>query len=237
MVSLLGGRIKDREYAGGNVLLVRVALNSQLDFMAGQYVKLTLQTTSLSGAERSRFLSMASAPCDSRNIVFAFDISGSGFKKAILSSGIGMPVNVEGPRGKFVLRSRKSLPAVFISDRIGITPIRSIIEDATRRGLGHRICLFHHQSKEEENSMYSDILDFAKVNRKISAMWLGNVDRDGIIDCDETCGLLRNTLGKDFSRSAFYISGYPMNVVSIRSRLLDLDIPPERITMESFAGY
>ena len=66
---------------------------------------------------------------------------------------------------------------------------------------------------------------------------MGHVDQDGIIYLDETCNDIREALGKAFMKSAYYISGYPMNVVSIRNRLFELGIPPERVKMESFAGY
>ncbi|AKA48177.1 hypothetical protein IX51_02635 [uncultured archaeon] len=237
MVKLLTGTIRVRQATNQKILLFEVKLNRPFDFKAGQYVKLTLPEEKRRHEEDYRFLSMASSPANRRLLKFAVTLRGSQFKKRIMSAGDSLSVLVEGPRGRFTLHPDPSLPAVFITDRIGITPARSIIEDATVKGLRHRIYIFHSDNFPEENCLYKDAVEFSRQNGNINVIPMIQQDDSAEIECESTCNYVMNRLGGDFLNSVFYVSGIPANAVSVRNWLLDSGVNPDNIRIESFAGY
>ncbi|MFB1487086.1 MULTISPECIES: 2Fe-2S iron-sulfur cluster-binding protein [unclassified Thiocapsa] len=108
-----------------------VSLNLQtprtqtLRFMSGQRVRLTLE----GGA--SRELSIASCPCNARNLWFHIRRGADAFSDAVFKPlRPGHLITVEGPYGRFVLTEDAPEPAVFIAFGDGIAPVKSLIEHA-----------------------------------------------------------------------------------------------------------
>ena len=56
---------------------------------------------------------------------------------------IGTEVTLDAPYGDYTLHKTTSTPAVFIIGGIGVTPVRSMISQATHDKAGHKITLLH----------------------------------------------------------------------------------------------
>jgi len=121
-------KVKSVELLSGNVLLLHLQTprSQRLRFLAGQRV--TLRVGSAYTAE----LSIASCPCDDRNILFHLHyFSGNLFSEFVFNRlKAGDEVEVEGPQGEFILHEKSERALYFIAFDGGFAPIKSLIEHA-----------------------------------------------------------------------------------------------------------
>jgi CDP-4-dehydro-6-deoxyglucose reductase len=108
------------------ILHLQTPRTKTLRFFAGQMVTLILE----SGDTGDYFI--ASCPCDGRNLEFhIYQSADNAFTKSIFQSlKIGQSVNIEGPKGDFVLQENSTRPALFIAYSFGFAPIKSLLEHA-----------------------------------------------------------------------------------------------------------
>ena len=108
------------------LLHLQTPRSNRLRFLAGQSVALGLP----GGASAS--YPVASCPCDDRNLQFHVSRrAGDAFAARVFGDlGAADTVQIEGPRGSFVLDEESSRPLVFIAGETGFAPIKSLIEHA-----------------------------------------------------------------------------------------------------------
>jgi CDP-4-dehydro-6-deoxyglucose reductase len=124
----IDARVKSVSPLGDDVRLLHLQTprSNRLRFLAGQSVSLSLAE----GISAS--LSIASCPCDDRNLQFHVRRhAGDTFAERVFGGLQGVEsVRVEGPRGTFVLNEDSHRPLVFIAGESGFAPIKSLIEHA-----------------------------------------------------------------------------------------------------------
>ncbi|MCF7985763.1 MAG: 2Fe-2S iron-sulfur cluster binding domain-containing protein [Thiohalocapsa sp.] len=107
------------------LLHVQTPRTQTLRFMAGQRVRLTLET----GA--SAELPIASCPCNGRNLLFSVRRGEDAFSRDLFEQASARQmIGLIGPYGDFVLHEDATEPAVFIALGDGIAPVKSLIEHA-----------------------------------------------------------------------------------------------------------
>ena len=111
---------------------------SRLRFMAGQYVTLLL------GKSLSAEFSIASCPCDDRNLHFHVRrMPGNLFSDYVFNQlKKNDAVDVEGPQGEFILQEKSPRPLYFIAFDTGFAPIKSLIEHAMSLDTAEAIHLY-----------------------------------------------------------------------------------------------
>jgi hypothetical protein len=65
------------------------------------------------------------------------------FKRSLKKVPLATEVKIGSTAGSFTLHKNLAKPAVFIAGRIGITPFFSIVRQANRDRLLHKLCLFY----------------------------------------------------------------------------------------------
>lgn len=113
------------------------------------------------------------------------------FKRVLKVMPVGAAVQAEGPAGDLTLHRDPARTAVFLSGGIGITPFQSIVVDAVKEHLAHRIfCsirtggqrdvafLAELQTLEKENPNYKLIASMTEME-KPHRPWQGET---GMID-------------------------------------------------------
>jgi CDP-4-dehydro-6-deoxyglucose reductase len=117
-------RVRKQIPLGEDALLLQVQTprSNTLRFMAGQHVRLT------SDSGTSTELSVASCPCDARNLQFL--LRRDSCAAVIDESQADAVLTIEGPYGDFLLQEESISPAVFLSVGDGIAPIKSMVEHA-----------------------------------------------------------------------------------------------------------
>ena len=119
------------------IVQLRFPPGVRVKFKAGQYLEVILAD----GARRS--FSMANAPQQSDLAVLHVRVIPNGrFSAEVLSTlTAGATLRVELPTGDFWLRDSEK-PAVFVASGTGFAPIKSMIEDAFKRGLRREMLLY-----------------------------------------------------------------------------------------------
>ena len=115
----------------------------RLRFLAGQSVTLGLAGSGRGDDIRST-LPVASCPCDDRNLhFFVARNNDDAFARQVFDGVLkpGMPVNLWGPLGEFVLAEGER-PLVFAACDLGFGPVKSLIEHALARDEVPSITLF-----------------------------------------------------------------------------------------------
>ncbi len=104
----------------------------------------------------TRSFSIASAPFE-EDLVFATRMRDTAFKRILKSLRLGSEVRISGAFGSFTLHTDASRPAVFLVGGIGITPFRSIILDATRSKLAHKMYLLYSNRRPEDAAFLDEL--------------------------------------------------------------------------------
>lgn len=150
------GRVQRMERLGPELMRLFIALppGKVLNYQAGQYINIILDD----GSKRS--FSFAKAPPDPAQPVPAADdgiielhvrrVEGGRFTTHVFEHmRVGDTVDFEGPIGRFTLRDSER-PILMIAGATGFAPIKSILEDAFRRGVRRPIQLYWGARTEED---------------------------------------------------------------------------------------
>lgn len=202
-------------------------------FVAGQFIEMSLVESS--PADPFRSFSIASAPSES-HVMIATRLRDSAFKQALRSMKPGLDLPIEGPYGRFTLRENDGLSKVLIAGGIGVTPFRSMIVEASRRGMRSPILLVHANRDlagipfAHEMGRLSDTnpeFRFVPTLTRPSESWSGET---GYVDI----AMLSRYV--DIENAEFYVSGPPAMVQSA-IEMLSIATTKDRIFSEAFEGY
>ena len=207
---------------------------AEFDFQSGQYVRLKVP-----GTEQWRSYSIASAPRDLPRLEFLVRIIPAGAMSQYLRTRarVGDLLELEGPRGAFVLRPRRAAH-LFVAGGTGLAPILSLL-DATRRQPGPRApSLLSFGCSSAEDFFYRDELE-------IRQWWMPElrVRMSGGLSANTASGLLRGNpvdaiAAGDIggAESDAYLCGPPLMIEAARRRLAELGVNPARIYAERFVA-
>jgi ferredoxin-NADP reductase len=135
------------------------ANGADFEFRAGQHADFVFMHPGLGNeSDNSRTFSLASSPRDKGPIMIAMRMRKTDFKTSLMAAALGTKFIVSRPSGSFTLHGDISRPAVFLAGGIGITPIRSIIQQATQDRLPHKLYLFY-SNREADDSAFIDELE------------------------------------------------------------------------------
>lgn len=209
------------------------------EFKAGQYCDMTLiDPHGTDNKDNVRTFSLAYAPYEN-DLVTATRMSDSAFKNVLKDLPDGAEVTFDAPYGDFTLHETETTPAVFIIGGIGITPVRSMIAQATHNELSHKITLLYSNKTPEDAPFTSDLESFAKENPHFTFVpVMTDIDPDewsgesGFIDAD----MLRRHVS-DISAPIYYLCGPPDMVQDMRQMLVETGANEDNIRTEEFSGY
>jgi ferredoxin-NADP reductase len=212
------------------------------EFTAGQFLTVTLPEPLYTDEKGNRrTFSIASPPQDAGRLLVATRLTGSALKRSLAEAPIGAPLSLFGPSGCFTLHEDPGTPAVFVAGGIGITPFRSILNDAAARGLPHAITLVYSNRNPEGAAFYTELLELAKRLPNLRFLptmtqaegsvppWTG--ERRYV-----SAALLREVIG-DMAASIFYLAGPPGLVAAVTKAALEAGADPAHVRSEEFEGY
>jgi Na+-transporting NADH:ubiquinone oxidoreductase subunit NqrF len=84
----------------------------------------------------TRSFSLACAPFED-DLIITTRMRDTAFKHSLKLIDLGTELDLEAPWGELTLHKDTSIPAVFLTGGIGITPVRSIVLQATHDKLAH----------------------------------------------------------------------------------------------------
>ena len=208
-------------------------------FKAGQFGDITLMNPPETDEEGNvRGFSLANAPYE-KDLMIATRMRDTAFKRVLKIFPFGSEVKLDAPYGSFVLHKTSTTPAVFLTGGIGITPVRSIIAQATHDKLPHKITLFYSNKTPQDTAFLTDLESFAKENphftfvpvmtRATPENWKG-----------ESGHITKDMLMKyvpDIASPIYYLSGPASMVATMRQILTEAQVNEDNIRTEEFSGY
>lgn len=206
-------------------------------FRAGQFGDFTLINPSETDEEgNTRGFSLSHAPFET-DLMIATRLRDTAFKRVLRNLPLGTELKLDAPYGNFVLHKTETTPAVFLTGGIGITPVRSIIAQATRDKLPHKITLFYSNKTPSDTAFLSDLQSFAKENPHFT--FVPVMTRDETWQ-GEKGHITKDTLIKyvpDLATPIYYLSGPASMVATMRQILTDAQVNEDNIRTEEFSGY
>jgi NAD(P)H-flavin reductase/ferredoxin len=131
-----------------DVMQVELTLEGEhtMAFEAGQYVNVVLPD----GARRSYSFTEPSGVV-SRIRLHIRRVPGGRFSRQVFDSmRVGDRLTIEGPLGEFVLHEPSDKPLIFVAGATGFAPVKSLLEEAFRRGIGRPLYLYWGARKRRD---------------------------------------------------------------------------------------
>jgi ferredoxin-NADP reductase len=228
-----------REVAKGTLLVMFDLAGRQVDFKPGQYFWVTLLDPAYED-ERGprRHFSVVSSPNDHGELGFCTRLRDSAFKRSLVELPIGAEVEVEEPKGSFLLPEETDQRYVFIAGGIGITVFRCMLRYIAEEQLPHRVTLVYSNRDRESAAFLDELLELERDNANFELVltmtddlsWNGESRQ---IDAE----LLRAHLGDALESSTYLVAGPPAMVDGILSTLDAAGVPERQVRPDRFSGY
>lgn len=222
--------IQKREIAEGTMEFV-LEKPPGFEYRAGQFGDLVLpDSDEINESNNKHGFSFASAPFED-TLRMATRLRDTPFKRAARKVPDGTMVKLLALWGDFTLHKNEAIPAVFVIGGIGITPVRSIIAQATHDRTGHKITLIYASRTPAQAAYTADLERYAAENKNFTFVPV-YTSIQGHVNAD----VIRKYV-PDLAAPRFYLSGPEGMVKAMRSLLIELGADEDNIRTEEFEGY
>ena len=227
-----------REVAKGTLLVIFDLLGAEVDFRAGQYFWVTLLDPPYDDEKGPRrHISVVTSPNERGVLGLCTRLRDSAFKRSLAELPVGTEVDVEEPKGNFLLPKDTERPYVFIAGGIGITVFRCMLTYIAEEHLPHRVTLIYSNRDRDSAAFLDELAGLEqKENLRVVLTMTDDPEWDGesrMIGAD----LLHEHLGSDLGSFAYLVAGPPPMVKGVEETLRNVGVPEESIHADSFSGY
>lgn len=232
-------KLVGRETIADGTMEFRFSKPAGFEFRAGQWTDFGLIDPPETDAEGNvRGFSLVQAPFEP-DLVVATRMRDTAYKRVLRELPIGTEVTLDGPGGDFTLHKNQSTPAVFIIGGIGVTPVRSMIAQATHDKTSHRITLLHASRTPPQLPYQNDFAQLAKQNPNFTyvAVATESAPDDWAGERGPVNAAMVEKYVPDLSLPIYYLSGPRGMVGAMRKLLVDLKVNEDNIRTEEFNGY
>jgi len=235
------GRLSRWEEIAPGLAIVGVqALEDPFPFEPGQYA--TLGLVGRDGPKLiQRPMSVSSSADDlSEYEFFIRHVDAGGFTPLLWGRGVGDPINIKGPKGKFLLQD-DGRRALFVASGTGLAPFISMIETLRGRGqqrdivLLHGVSYAHDLAWREQLTELQDGDDFplryvATISRPgESPDWSGPTGRVEAVVEDQL-----EEHGLTAGNATIYVCGNPDMITAVDEIATRRGFPPEQVRKELY---
>jgi ferredoxin-NADP reductase len=226
-----------REVAKGT-LFVRFAVEDYPDYRPGAYFWVELPDRGREDEKGlRRHISLATSPTERGVVGLATRLRDSAFKRTLAELEVGDEVQVEEPKGSFLLPEDTSEEYVFVAGGIGITVFRSMLRFIADESLPYRVTLVY-SNRDRESAAFLDELE--EIERRVEGLkviltmtdepgWTGETRH---LDADVLDELVGGLEGK-----TFLVAGPPQMVEAVADSLQRAGVSEGRLLADKFSGY
>lgn len=226
-----------REVARGT-LFVRFAVDGYPDYRPGAYFWVELPPRGHQDEKGlRRHISLATSPTEKGTVGLATRLRDSAFKRTLAELEVGDEVEVEEPKGSFLLPEDTDAEYVFVAGGIGITVFRSMLRYVADTGAPYRVTLVY-SNRDRESAAFLDELE--EIERDVDGVrvvltmtdepgWEGETRH---LDADVLAELVGGLEGK-----VFLVAGPPEMAEAVAGSLTGAGVPEERVLADKFSGY
>ena len=233
-------RIKDKhEVAKGTLMVTFDLLGEEVDFQPGQYFWVELLNPPYDDEKGPRrHITVVTSPTERGVLGLATRLRDSAFKRSLVELPEGAEVDVEQPKGSFVLPEDTGKEYVFLAGGIGITVFRSMLRYIADKGLDYRITLVYSNRDRESTAFFDELQELEQSIEGLRVVftmtedegWDGEARR---IDAE----LLHDLLGDDLTAYSYMVAGPPTMAKGVTAGLVEAGVPEEQVQSDSFSGY
>jgi ferredoxin-NADP reductase len=233
-------RIKEkREVATETLLVVFDLLGQGVDFRPGQYFFVNLIDPPYDDEKGPRrHFSVVTSPNQRGVLGFCTRLRDSAFKRSLRELPVGAEVDVEEPKGNFLLPEDTAQPYVFIAGGIGITVFRSMLNYIAEEHLPHRVTLFFSSRDQNSAPFLGELTQLEQANANLRLVltitddpsWQGESRR-------VNAELLRDQLQDELDSYSYLVAGPPAMVEGTVAVLQAAGVAKERVKADRFSGY
>jgi ferredoxin-NADP reductase len=226
-----------REVAQGT-LLVRFAVDDYPAYRPGAYFWVELPDRGHEDEKGlRRHISLVTSPTERPLVGLATRLRDSAFKRTLAELQVGDEVEVEEPKGSFLLPEETNVPYVFVAGGIGITVFRSMLRYIGDSGLPYRVTLVYSNRDRESAAFLDELLELERevpgfhliLTMTDEEAWEGETRR---IDA----AMLHDHLG-DLAAYRFLVAGPPAMAEAVEESLREAGVPDEKVAADRFSGY
>jgi ferredoxin-NADP reductase len=232
--------IKEKREVAKGTLFVTFDLDGEaVDFQPGQYFWVELLDPPYDDDKGPRrHITVVTSPTEKGVLGLATRIRDSAFKRSLVEMPEGSPVDVEQPKGSFVLPEDTSKQYAFLAGGIGITPFHSMLHYVADKGLDYKITLVYSNRDKDSTAFFADVCELESRIPGLRVVF--TMDADPTWDGENrriSPEMLEDVLGGDLSSFHFMIAGPPGMAKSVEASLLEAGLPEEQVQSDSFSGY
>ena len=184
-----------------------------------------------------RHISLVTSPTERPLVGLATRLRDSAFKRTLAELEVGDEVEVEEPKGSFLLPEDTSAAYVFVAGGIGITVFRSMLRYIADDRLPYRVTLVY-SNRDSESAAFLDELE--ELEQRIEGLqvvltmteekgWEGESRR---IDA----AMLRDHVG-ELGDKQFLVAGPPAMTDAVVDALQAAGVPEASVLAGKFSGY
>lgn len=203
------------------------------EYKAGHFIDLTVNGN-------VHAFSLTSAP-HQKDLMIATRMRDSQFKNDLKALEPGGEVEITEAMGSFTLHNDVSKTAVFLIGGIGITPVHSMILDATQRKLEHKMVLFYSNHTREDAAFFEELTELAKQNPNFTFIPTMTKPEEAAEKWEGEIGYITPKMVQkyvpDIKAAVWYMSGPAAMVKAMREVITTLGVDEDFIRSEEFSGY
>jgi ferredoxin/flavodoxin---NADP+ reductase len=167
-------------------------------------------------------------------------VDGGGFTPLLWERKVGDPINIKGPKGKFLLQD-DGRRAVFVASGTGLAPFISMIDTLRARGRTHDVVLLHGVSHEHDLA-WRDKLTALESAGDFPLRYVGTVSRPaanpGWTGCTGRVeAIVASQLdehGLTAETATLYLCGNPEMITAVEEIAAERGFPPEHVRKELY---
>jgi ferredoxin-NADP reductase len=226
-----------REVAKGTLFVAFDLGGENVEFEPGQYFWVELLDPPYEDEKGPRrHITVVTSPTEGL-LGLATRIRDTAFKRSLVEMPEGAAVDVEQPKGSFVLPEDTSKRYAFVAGGIGITPFRSMLRYIADKGLDYDITLVYSNRDVESTAFLDELKELESVVPRCRVLFTMTDDPSWegdkrMLDAE----VLRELLG-DLESFHFMIAGPPPMAKSVEASLLEAGLSEDQVQSDSFSGY
>jgi ferredoxin-NADP reductase len=226
-----------REVAKGT-LLVRFAVEGYPDYRPGAYFWVELpERGHMDDKGLRRHISLVTSPTEEGVVGLATRLRDTAFKRTLAELAVGDEVEVEEPKGSFLLPEDTDAEYVFVAGGIGITVFRSMLRYIADTRQPYRVTLLYSNRDRESTAFLEELEDLERQIEGLRVVltmtddpdWDGETRR---FDADVIAELAGGLEGR-----TFLVAGPPPMAEAVADALRAAGVPDERVLSDKFSGY
>jgi len=228
-----------REVAKGTLLVVFDLQGEEVDFRPGQYFWVEL-LESQHEDERGlrRHFSVVTSPTERGVLGVCTRVRDTAFKKTLAELKVGDEVEVEPPKGDYVLPEDTTPHYVFVAGGIGITVFRSMLRYIADTAEPYRVTLVY-SNRDRAGTAFLD--ELSELEQRIPGLRvvLTMTEDEGWEGESRFVGpeLLSDHLEGELTDHTYLVAGPPPMVEAVVGQLSEAGVPEEQVLPDRFSGY